>query len=348
MKHIARFAVLLFVFALMMAVSVAAAQEDNAQRNKQIFLDVVAEYNAGNREALFEMVTDPFMMNQGDTVLVSMSPADVRAYDTALAGAMPDIQMNPDVVIAQGDRVAAYLTWTGTFTEPFSFAPFGPDAFPANNQAVTWHEVYFMRFNADGLVDELWLSGEPTILFGQMGMFPPSETSRTGTPIDGPAGYQTLSADELAATFTSGMEARNLGLFESMIEAGFGGDNTGFYADPTVAWGFGGAYSVTTEEIAAEAAFPAMLAVAMPDIVMEQTVSLAEGDWAAALIRVSGTFTESIDFFGMPLTATGETITWQFAAFDRFDADGLIVEEWVEGDASPLLMGLGIIPSMGE
>jgi predicted ester cyclase len=340
---------IIFVSLLLVILGVwsVSAQEDNAQRNKQIYLDVVAQYNAGNREAFYSLLTDPFMMNQGDPMLASMSPNDVRAYDTALATAMPDIQMNPTVTIAQGDWVATHITWTGTFTEPFSFAPFGPDAFAANNQAIIWTEMNFLHFTAEGLVDVGWLLAEPALMFGQMGMFPPSEGSRTGTPIDGAAGYQTLSADELAATFTSGMEARNIGVFEDMVALGLGNDSTGFYSDPYVAWGFGGPYSVTAAQTAEEAAFPAMLAMAMPDVSMEQTVTVAEGDWAATLITLSGTFTESIEFFGMPLTATGETITWQFGAIDRFDADGIIVEEWIEGDPTPLLVGLGIIPPMG-
>jgi predicted ester cyclase len=345
MKKISRLIFVLFLLVVLGAWSVSA-QEDNAQRNKQIFLEMVAQYNAGNREAFYSLLVDPFMMNQGDSMLASMSPNDVQAYDSALAGAMPDIEMTPAVVIAQEDWLATHITWTGTFTEPFSFAPFGPDAFPANNQAITWTEMQFLHFTAEGLVDVAWLAGEPALMFGQMGMFPPTEGSRTGTAIEGTAGYQTLSADELAASFTSGMEARNLALIGDQIALGFGSDSTGYHADPYVAWGFGGAYSVTAAQTAEEAAFPAMLAMAMPDAAIEQTVTVAEGDWAATLLTISGTFTEDVDFFGMPLTATGETITWQFGAIDRFDADGKIVEEWIEGDATPLLVGLGIMPPM--
>ena len=347
MKQISRIIFVSFLLLIVGAWSMSA-QEDNAQRNKQIYLDMVAQYNAGNRETFYSLLTNPFMMNQGDTILAQMSPDDVRGYDSALAAAMPDIQMNPTVVIAQGDWLAVHLTWTGTFTEPFNFAPFGPDAFPANNQAITWTEMNFLHFTPAGLVDVAWLLGEPALLFGQMGMFPPTETSRTGTPIEGPAGYQTLSADELAASFTSGMEARNLASFAEMIAMEPGSDTTGFHADPYVAWGSGGAYSVTAAQTAEEAAFPAMLAVAMPDLTTTQTVTVAEGDWAATLITLSGTFTEDLDFFGMPLTATDETITWQFGAIGRFNADGVIVEEWIEGDATPLLMGLGIMPPMDQ
>lgn len=347
MKQISRIVFVSFLLLVIGAWSVSA-QEDNAQRNKQIYLEMVAQYNAGNREAFYTLLTDPFMMNQGEPTLTQMSPDDVRSYDSALAAAMPNIQMTPAMVIAQGDWVVAHLTWTGTFTQPFSFAPFGPEPLPPNNQPITWTEMNFLHFNTAGLVDKAWVMSDPAILFGQVGAFPPAETSRTGTPIKGSAGYQTLGADELTASFSSGMEARNLDKFADMIALGFGGNSTGFYADPYVAWGFGGAYSVTATQVAEEAAFPAMLATAMPDVEMEQTVTVAEGDWAASLITLNGTFSKNIEFFGMPLTATGQPITWQFGVIDRFDADGTIVEEWIEGDASPLLMGLGIIPPMGQ
>lgn len=347
MKHISRIIFVLLALAVHGVWSVSG-QEDNAQRNKRIYLDMVAQYNTGNREAFYSLLADPFMMNQGDPILAQMLPDDVRSYDSALAAAMPDIQMTPAVVIAQGDWVAIHMTWTGTFTEPFSFAPFGPDPLPPNKQPIIWTEMNFLRFNAEGLVEVAWVISEPAILFGQMGAFPPSETSRTGTPIEGVAGYQILSADEFAASFTSSMEARNLDVFGEMVALGLGGDSTGFYTDPYVGWGVGGAYSVTAAQAAEEVAFPAMLVIAMPDVSTEQTVTVAEGDWVATLVTLSGTFSENIEFFGKPLTATGKTITWQFGAIDRFDADGKIVEEWIEGDATPLLSGLGIMPPMGQ
>lgn len=104
MKQFSRIVFVSFLLVVLGAWSVSA-QEDHAQRNKQIYLETVAQYNAGNREAFYGLLTDPFMMNQGDPTLASMSPDDVRAYDSALAAAMPDIQMTPAVVIAQGDWV---------------------------------------------------------------------------------------------------------------------------------------------------------------------------------------------------------------------------------------------------
>ena len=77
-------------------------------------------------------------------------------------------------------------------------------------------------------------------------------------------------------------------------------------------------------------------------------IHVAEGDWVAAVAMFSGTFTEDADFFGTPLSHTGEPIAWVLGAVNRYDAEGKVVEQWVEGDATPLLQGLGLMPAFGE
>ncbi|MCA9894210.1 MAG: ester cyclase [Anaerolineae bacterium] len=335
---------MLFVVVVLSGV-VAVAQEDNAQRNKQIYLDVIAEYNAGNREAFYTMLTDPFMMNQGDATLYETTPDDVRGYDGALVGAMPDIQMNVDVIVAQGDWVAVHVTFTGTFSEPFNFAPFGPNSFPANNEAIIWTETDFLRFNADGLVDEAWVISDPAVLFGQMGIFPPMDEGDSEAPLEQPVGYQTLSDDELAATFTSSMEERNSALLQEQIDGGLFTDSSRYYTNPFVGWSGGVPHAEDGEAVSS---FFGLVTSALPDIVLDAPVVVAEGDWVAFLGQISGTFTEDVDFMGTNLSATGESIGWQVGIIDRYDADGLIVEEWSEGDVSPLLVGLGLMPPMGE
>ncbi|MCA9884095.1 MAG: ester cyclase [Anaerolineae bacterium] len=337
---------MLFVVVVLSGV-VAVAQEDNAQRNKQIYLDVIAEYNAGNREAFYTMLTDPFMMNQGDATLYETTPDDVRGYDGALVGAMPDIQMNVDVIVAQGDWVAVHVTFTGTFSEPFNFAPFGPNSFPANNEAIIWTETDFLHFNADGLVDEAWVISDPAVLFGQMGIFPPMDEGDSETPLEQPVGYQTLSTDALVASYTSGMEDRNVALFQEQVDTGLAGDTSSYYVDPYISWNSGVPYS---ESAASEegTAFFGMIASAMPDNVLETPIVVAEGDWVAVLLQISGTFTEDVVFFGTNLSATGEPIVWQLGLLEHYDTNGVIIEEFVETDPTPLLTGLGIMPSMDE
>jgi predicted ester cyclase len=337
---------LLLLILCSFAIMPASAQEDMAQRNKQIYMDAVAEYNAGNREAYYTMVTDPFMMNQGESALAETTIDDLRGYDGALASAMPDMQMNMDVVLAQGDWVAAQVTYTGTFTEPFSFAPFGPDAFDPNNEAITWTENDFLHFNADGLIDKVWGISDPSVLFGQLGVFPPMDDG-SGSDMSSPAtDYQPLSGDALAASFTSGMEDRNTGVIQTILDQDMMASTASFYTNPYFSHAAG---TVTAVDPTQDEFDPMFMAVntAIPDVKSEVTVQVAQGDWVAYLITLSGEFTGEVDMGpDMTLTPTGETITWQVAFINRFNADGLITDEWFEIDPMSLMMGLGLMPPM--
>ena len=330
---------------------VTVAQEDVAQKNKQTLLDAIAAYNAGDLDGFYAMLADPFMMNQGDATLVQATHADVLGFDQALIAAVPDVQMIPNVVIAQGDWVAAELTTSGTFTQPYQFAPFGPDSFPPTNGPVSWTGMDFLHFNADGLVSEVWLLSDPTVMFGQLGIFPAQQGDVTGTPVDVPAGYQALSADELAATFTSGMEARNQQQLDGELALPLGDADASmqYYTDPYISWNNGAPYSVTAEDAQGDAAFLDNLKQVMPDAAIEPLdIVVAEGDWVAAIVKLSGTFSADADFFGTPLTHTDQQIEWMFGGIDHYNADGKVVEQWIEGDPSPLLQGLGLMPPMGS
>ena len=105
---------------------------------------------------------------------------------------------------------------------------------------------------------------------------------------------------------------------------------------------------MTAEDAQGDAAFLNNLKQVMPDVAIEPLdIVVSEGDWVAVLVKLSGTFTADGDFFGTPLTHTDQQIEWMFGGIDRYNADGKVVEQWIEGDASPLLQGLGLMPAFG-
>ncbi|MCA9911383.1 MAG: ester cyclase, partial [Anaerolineae bacterium] len=172
MRHTLR-AILAFgvILSLVGGMSVSA-QEDNAQRNKELIRSAFADLSNGDPSTFYALFPDQFMMNQGDPVLAPMSGADVQAYNDSLMSAMPDLQMVPDVIIAQGDWVAVPVTLSGTFTQPYSFAPITTAPVEPNNQPIRWTETDFIRFDEAGLISEVWGISDPTVQFGQMGIFP--------------------------------------------------------------------------------------------------------------------------------------------------------------------------------
>lgn len=338
-----RFIITLILGAVVISLSgmTVQAQDDTAQANKAIVRNAVAEANAGNWEAIYNLFPEQFQMNQGDENLYDMSRDDVIGYNEALLGAMPDLQLNADVLIAQGDWVATELVFTGTFTEPLNF--FGQEA-PPTNEVVSWTEMDFWRFE-DGVIVESWGVSDPTVQFSQLGMMesPFGEEEDPETPLELPAGYQTLSAEELAASYVTDMAEQNTQNFQDHLGAGLGVDDSEFYAEPYMSWNNGQAYERTHEDLQGDVAFTQLLATAMPDYVIETPIVVAEGDWVASLVRVVGTFTEDIEFFGTPLTATGEPVVWQLGIIDRYNAEGKIVEDITETDPLSLFGALGLI-----
>lgn len=74
------------------------------------------------------------------------------------------------MIIAEGDKLAVYMTYTGT-----QKGPFGP--FPATGKRVTPPFLGILRFEA-GKIAEMWVEWDNLDMLKQLGLFsPPSETS---------------------------------------------------------------------------------------------------------------------------------------------------------------------------
>ena len=341
------FSVLLVALLLVTSVTFllpASAQENTAQRNKNAVREALAQASAGNIDAFLQLYAEQFQMNQGDATLYDTTPAEITPFITGLAAAIPDLQIVPEVLIAQGEWVAAQLTISGTFSQPFEFFGLQP-----TNQPVRWTEMDFFRFNEDGKIVENWAASDPMIMLTQMGVMPPSEEDENAeTPLESPVGYQLLSADELAASYTSENMERSLAQFQNFLALGRGIDTTSFYADPHISWENGAPFEVTAEEAMGNALFLQTITTAMPDITATPIVVVAEGDWVAGLVTINGTSSVEVSLEDMALPPTGLSMVWLLGIIDRYDDDGLIVEEWVESDASPMLTALGLMPPMSE
>ena len=348
MQRSKRFGIFLLIMLLAVAalpLAPAAAQEDVAQRNKQAVIDALDKANSGDLDGFWELYADPFQMNEGDAILHDETIADNSFFIASLYGAVPDLMIKPEVIIAQGDWVAAELSFTGTFTEPFSM--FGIDP---TGEAVYWTEMDFFHFNAEGKMDINWAYSDPSVgLPAQMGMMPPmdegGDDGSSDTPLEQPVGYQLLSADELAASYASGNTDQSLAQFQANFDLGLGADTSAFYTAPYISWQSGTPFESTTEA-GGDAFFQAIVG-AMPDVTASLDVVVAEGDWVAGIGTVTGTSTNDFDLGDMgTMPPTGESMVWQIGIIDHYNADGIIVEEFIETNASPMLTAFGLMPPM--
>ncbi len=83
-----------------------------------------------------------------------------------------------------------------------------------------------------------------------------------------------------------------------------------------------------------------MYLAAFPDLRMEVSDLLTDGDKTVA--RVTATGTHQGEFMGIP--ASGASIKVQLIDIMRFDADGLVCEHWGVMDMLSMLQQLGSVP----
>jgi len=93
----------------------------------------------------------------------------LRLWDESFPDAAADIAM----LVAQGDLVAFYGTFTGTQT-----GPMGP--FPATGKTFASEFSGIHRIEA-GKIAETWVTWDNMAILGQLGLYPPPEDSGEGS-----------------------------------------------------------------------------------------------------------------------------------------------------------------------
>lgn len=136
-----------------------------APKQKEMLLGLVAALAAGDTPAIDSLVDRSFVDHNpvwGTTDLPS-----VLASYALLRAAMPDLQfeVEPELVLSEGDQVAAHSIVTGTHT--------GVDLFgtPASGKSATWTHTDVVRI-ANGLIVERWAASDTMHLFQELGVLP--------------------------------------------------------------------------------------------------------------------------------------------------------------------------------
>jgi predicted ester cyclase len=119
---------------------------------KEVIHRLEEAFNQGDRDAVAELFSPDFVGHMPENDLFG-STFDVNAMIdlvSILPAALPDLHVESDMLIAEGDLVAQRALINGTFeVEFFGFPPTGnPIAFAAN---------VFYRFDDSGLIVEQWI-----------------------------------------------------------------------------------------------------------------------------------------------------------------------------------------------
>jgi steroid delta-isomerase-like uncharacterized protein len=116
--------------------------------NKAIFAHFQDVLNSGDLEAILPAIEDlsaPDLVFHGP---VTGGVDDLKQTWTMLLRTYPDIHVTIEDLIAEGDKVVARNTVTGTNTGPFR-------DLPATGKSVNYNEIFIMRF-VDGRIAEIW------------------------------------------------------------------------------------------------------------------------------------------------------------------------------------------------
>jgi steroid delta-isomerase-like uncharacterized protein len=96
---------------------------------------------------------------------------EMKAFLRATEATFPDVQNIVKMMVAEGDMVAVYATFTGTMDGPMGDIP------PTGNR-VEAPFISFFRI-ADGKIAEMWVEWDNISFLSQLGLFPPSAGNAT-------------------------------------------------------------------------------------------------------------------------------------------------------------------------
>lgn len=142
-----------------------------AEENKRVFVRSIDAINSKNFEALNDLGKADFVRHCQATPDVKVnSLEDFKRYLRQDSATFPDSRMTIDHVVAEGDFIAFYGTYTGT-----QKGPMGP--FPPSNKQMSVEIAGVQRFK-NGKVAEMWVTWDNLAALMQLGHFPPPMQGR--------------------------------------------------------------------------------------------------------------------------------------------------------------------------
>lgn len=120
--------------------------------------------NAGDIDGFGRQVADDFIERE-ELPGIPPTKAGVLQYFQMLRAAFPDLRMDVEDVLADGDKAVARVRVTGTHTAEFM-------GIPATGRSVAVNLIDISRFGNDGLAREHWGVVDQLALMQQLGAIP--------------------------------------------------------------------------------------------------------------------------------------------------------------------------------
>jgi steroid delta-isomerase-like uncharacterized protein len=135
----------------------------SVEENKAVVRAFIEAWNARDLERFNKLMAEECtLIVSGETI--SCSPSATRAIATRWIDAFPDYRFELLDLIGEGDRVVAYMPWTGTQTGPLM-------NIPATGRSAHVGEIVIFRV-VGGRIVEAWEVYDEYTMRQQLGVFP--------------------------------------------------------------------------------------------------------------------------------------------------------------------------------
>jgi steroid delta-isomerase-like uncharacterized protein len=140
-----------------------------SEANKQIVRSFADAGNRNDLEAFDTLLAPDFVRHCEATPEIAVTTCEeFKQFYRDTASTFPDQRMTLDTLIAEGDRVAFWGTFSGT-----QEGPMGP--FPPTGRQLESEIAGVFRIEA-GRIAELWVTWDNLSGLVQLGLFPPPES----------------------------------------------------------------------------------------------------------------------------------------------------------------------------
>ena len=121
-------------------------------------------WSRGRLEVADEIVAADYVRHDPDDPFPARGPADVKRIVTMLRSMLPDLKIEVDAMVAEGDLVVSRYTATGTDTVGYM-------GMPATGKVIRTPAIQMFRF-ANGKIVESWAARDDLGTLRQLGQLP--------------------------------------------------------------------------------------------------------------------------------------------------------------------------------
>lgn len=158
---------LLFFFVIsILLLSCGTSPSEKIETNKDLINRFTVALNAADWDALDDVLTVDFNRHCQATPQVNVKSRDeFKELQKNFFTSMPDQKIVNEMLIAEGNLVAAYSTYSGTLTGPMG-------NFPATGKSMSMKFVSFFRIE-NNRIAEIWVEWDNLNMLSQLGLYPP-------------------------------------------------------------------------------------------------------------------------------------------------------------------------------